>query len=154
LNSRTSFLIGGPFTVAIIQIPQRFQTVHGLNPYDAGIRLLPCIIMVPIGAILGALLAGKLKIKHPYTLLGGTALQLIGAICFALMESSTEIKPSQYGFQIIFGLGSGISNTVSITAIPFIVSKSDVRKSFEPSSGHELLKLIIYSCGIGGQQPI
>jgi hypothetical protein len=143
MDSRTSFLIGGPFTAAIIQIPQRFQTVNGLNPYDAGIRLLPCIVMVPIGAVFGALLAGRLRIKHQYTLLVGTALQLIGAICFALLESSTDIKPSQYGYQIIFGMGSGISNTVSITSIPSIVAKSDVRKSFKPASCHDLLKLTI-----------
>jgi len=85
--------------------------------------------MVPIGAVLGALLAGRLKIKHPYTLLVGTALQIIGAACFATMESTVDIKASQYAYQIIFGLGSGISNTVSITAIPSIVAKMDVRKS-------------------------
>ena len=85
--------------------------------------------MVPIGAILGAGLAEKLKVKPTYALIGGTVFQIIGAICFTLMKFSTEIQPSQYVYQIIFGLGSGISNTVSITAIPSIVAAPDVGKS-------------------------
>ncbi|KAF4625358.1 hypothetical protein G7Y89_g12808 [Cudoniella acicularis] len=121
-----SSLIGAPFTCATIQIPQRFQIVNGLSPFDAGIRLLAFIVMVPIGAVVGAAITDKCKVKPTYALLGGTTLQLVGAVCFAILPYSTEISASQYGYQILFGIGSGISNAVSTTSVPFIVQRKDV----------------------------
>jgi hypothetical protein len=94
--------------------------VNGLSPYDAGVRLL---------AFIGAGLADKLKIKPTYALLGGTTFQLIGAICFVTMPYSADIKPSQYGFQVIFGVGSGMSNAIATTSVPFIVQRKDIRES-------------------------
>ncbi|TGO51456.1 hypothetical protein BCON_0161g00290 [Botryotinia convoluta] len=123
---KASFLIGAPFTCATIQIPQRFQTVNGLSPYEAGVRLLAFIVMAPVGAVIGAGLVTKFKIKPTYALLCGTVFQLIGAICFVTLPYSTEIKTSQYGFQVIFGVGSGISNAIATTSVPSIVQRKDI----------------------------
>lgn len=121
-----SFLTGAPFTCATIQIPQRYQTVNGLSPYDAGVRLLAFIVMAPVGAVIGAGLADKFKIKPTYALIGGAVFQLIGAICFVTMPYSSDIKSSQYGFQVIFGIGSGMSNAIATTSVPFIVQRKDI----------------------------
>ncbi|EDO00961.1 hypothetical protein SS1G_03435 [Sclerotinia sclerotiorum 1980 UF-70] len=123
---KVSFLTGAPFTCATIQIPQRYQTVNGLSPYDAGVRLLAFIVMAPVGAVIGAGLADKFKIKPTYALIGGAVFQLIGAICFVTMPYSSDIKSSQYGFQVIFGIGSGMSNAIATTSVPFIVQRKDI----------------------------
>lgn len=126
---RASFLIGAPLTCAVIQIPQRFQTVNGLDPFQAGVRLLAFIAMVPVGAVIGVALAKKYTVKPTYALLGGTVFQLVGAICFATQPYSTEIQSFQYGFQVLFGIGSGVSNAIGTTSVPFIVRRVDIRKS-------------------------
>ncbi|KAL9110802.1 MAG: hypothetical protein Q9187_008006 [Circinaria calcarea] len=116
-------LSGAPFTCAVIQIPQRFQALNGLSSFNAGVRLLAYIVMVPVGAVIGAGLADKLKIKPTYALLIGTALQLVGAVNFALLTDTADIQPSEYGFQVILGAGSGISNAISTISVPFVVPR-------------------------------
>ncbi|KAF2758475.1 MFS multidrug transporter-like protein [Pseudovirgaria hyperparasitica] len=121
-----SFLVGAPFTSAVIQIPQRLQTIHSLSALASGIRLLAFIVMVPVGAVAGAATVEKLKIKPTFALLVGAAFQLAGAIGFALLPFSTEVQASQYGFQVLFGLGSGLSNAIATSCIPQIVERKNI----------------------------
>ena len=90
--------------------------------------------MVPVGAVIGAGLADKLKLKPTYALLIGTALQLIGAINFALLPDTANIQSSQYAFQVILGAGSGISNAISTISVPLVVPKKDIRTLYPLAS--------------------
>jgi hypothetical protein len=48
-------LTGGPFTVCVVQISQRFQAVNSLSPLAVSIRLLPFAIASPFGSALAPL---------------------------------------------------------------------------------------------------
>ncbi|KAI9644355.1 hypothetical protein NHQ30_007712 [Ciborinia camelliae] len=57
-----SFFAGVPFTVAVIQIPQEWQTVANTTALVAGIRLLPFTLFYTFGLVLAMILTSKLHI--------------------------------------------------------------------------------------------
>ena len=110
----------------MIQIPQRFQVVNGATALNAGIRLLPFIITVPTSCAVAAGVVERFKISPVYALLTGTFLQIIGAASFATVPNSLQYKTAQYGFQVILGLGLGINNAITATAVRLVVDKKDI----------------------------
>ena len=111
-------------------MPQRYQVLNGLSPFEAGARLIPFVVTVPVGAVLGAALSSKFKVRPTYPLCVGAILQLIAAINFALLPTDEKIHPSQYGFQVILGIGSGINNAIGTASVPHTVQKKDIGKPF------------------------
>ena len=119
------FLTGAPFTVAVIQIPLRFQTVYGISALGAGIRLLPFAVLTPIGAGVTSAIAGKAKIPPIYLILVGAVFQILGFALLSTVPMGTSPSHAQYGYQAIagFGVGMNLSNLIIMT--PFAVEKRD-----------------------------
>ena len=118
-------LTGAPFTVAVIQIPLRLQTVYRISALGAGIRLLPFAVLTPIGTGVAAVVAGKAKIPPVYLMPVGAIIQVVG---FALLSTgSTGPSPpkAQYGYQAIAGFGVGMNLSLLILMTPFAVEKRD-----------------------------
>ena len=111
-------------------MPERFQVVNGLNSFDAALRLLPFVVVIPLFSVISAVVVGSLKIRYIYVLSVGIAFQLCGVLLFAFANphSIDAVPPSTYGFEVLLAIGSGISNTVLTTGVPFIVSKELTRK--------------------------
>lgn len=118
-------LLGGPLTVTTFQLPQRFQLINGLSSLDAGVRLVPFGAAVPIGTVASANIAGKLQVPAVYIIIAGAVLQVVGFALLSTLEASTQIPPAVYGYQVIAGLGCGISFQTLFLAIPFIAEKRD-----------------------------
>lgn len=119
------FLVGAPFTVAIIQIPLRFQTVNGVSTLGAGVRLLPFALASPIGSALAAGIAGKAKIPPIYFILLGAIIQVVGFSLLSTAPTTTKINQAQYGYQVISGFGCGVSLASLIVMTPFAIEKHD-----------------------------
>ena len=122
-----------PTTSGIVQIPERFQIVHGLGPFDAAVRALPFIVTIPAVSLLCAIVVTKYKIKHAYALLIGTVFQVLGSVLFAYLSSSASIDPAEYGFQVLLAVGLGINNTILVTSIPHMTQRALIRKLFSIS---------------------
>lgn len=122
---RNIFLTGAPFTVAVIQIPIRFQTVNGVSALGAGIRLLPFAVLSPIGSIIAAGVAGKLKVPPIYLLLGGSVIQTVGLALLSTSPTTTRINIAQYGYQAVAGFGVGVNIACLLVMTPFTVEKRD-----------------------------
>lgn len=60
--NRSLVLLGGPVIVPLFQIPQRFQLVNGLSGLDAGVRLIPFTMCMPVGTVTSAILTTRLHI--------------------------------------------------------------------------------------------
>lgn len=124
-------LTGGPFTVSVIQIPQRFQAVNRLSSLDAAIRLLPFALSTPCGSAMAPVLAKKAKIPPLYIFLVGSSLQLVGFSLLTTIPGSRSIYMAQYGYQFVAGFGVGINLACLIVMAPFTVEERDKCK---PSS--------------------
>lgn len=123
---RNSFLLGAPFTVAVFQIPQRSQIVNGASPLGAGIRLLPFAFASPVGSIVSAMIAGKLKVPPIYLVLIASTLQVIGfTLLSTLPTSGGFLSHAQYGYEVIAGFGVGVNISTLMLMTPFSVEKRD-----------------------------
>ena len=119
------FLTGAPFTVAVIQIPLKFQAVYGLSPLGAGIRLLPFAISSPIGSGVAAALAGRAKVPPVHILLGGSAVQIVGFTLLSVNPTTQNLDHAQYGYEAIAGFAVGVNLACLILLTPFSVEKRD-----------------------------
>ncbi|KAI1347291.1 major facilitator superfamily transporter [Xylaria sp. FL0043] len=125
------FLTGFPFMAAIINIPQRLQTVNSTTPIGAGIRLLPLLLLSPVASALSGFLISKTKVPPLYLLLIGGSLQTIGVGLFSSLDSSNlDIPSAQYGYQVIMGLGFGFNLSTLLIMVPMIISEKDIPVSF------------------------
>jgi hypothetical protein len=71
-------LIGFPFMVVIVNLPQRFQAVNAVSSSLAGIYLLPLLLCSPLVSAASGYLVSNLKIPPFYLLIAGAMLQLVG----------------------------------------------------------------------------
>ena len=110
----------------VVQIPQRFIAVHGLSPFSAAIRLMSFGVFVPVSSAVAAVLMGRLKIPPCWIVLFGSILQVAGTVLLAQLDDYHEIRPSQYGFQIIAGTGVGFVNAALTLLVPYVMDKRDL----------------------------
>lgn len=74
----------------------------------AGLHILPLLGACAVGSFLGGALSSK-RNNTSYTLLGAACLQLLGVgLMSTLVEPDARVT-AQYGFQVVFGLGVGLS---------------------------------------------
>lgn len=80
----------------------------------------------PLGTILSGLLVTKIKIPPVYLFLVGASLQTIGvALTGTLSVSNKGVPPAQYGYQVILGLGIGLTTDLIIVAAPTVIEEKD-----------------------------
>lgn len=110
----------------IINLPQRFQAVNGLSPFDAGIHLLPLLLCSPFATAICGSLASKLNVPPFYILITGASLQLLGVG----LASSVGINGDKqmYGYEVIMGFSFGTVLVTLLMFVPLVVSREDMGK--------------------------
>lgn len=103
------FLLGMPFYAAIVQLPQRFQSVNFKSAERAGVLLLPVTLMTPVGAMFAGIVMGK-KIAAEYILMLSTALTSVGVGLLSSLPTDAPFWVGTYGYQVITGIGLGLAS--------------------------------------------
>jgi hypothetical protein len=124
---------------AIINIPQRLQTVNMTTAIEAGIRLLPLLLLSPLATAVAGVLISKWRIPPLYILFLGGSLQMIGVGLFSSLEPSTTIPPAQYGYQALMGLGFGFNLSTILMMVPLLVDEKDLGISASFLSAHPFI---------------
>ncbi|KAI0472610.1 putative efflux pump antibiotic resistance protein [Xylariaceae sp. FL0804] len=119
------FLLGGPITVAVFQLPQRYQLVNGLSALDAGVRMLPFAGGVTIGSSLGARIADQFKIPAIFIVLTGSIFQIVGLALLTSLPTSVAVPTEIYGYLILTGFGCGINYSLLYLMIPIMTQPRD-----------------------------
>lgn len=119
------FLVGGSVGVTSFQLPQRFQLVNDLDAVNAGVRLLPFGGASTVGGMLVAQVYSKFKIPLVYVVIAGAMLQIMGYALLGTVDAATNIPPKLYGYEVIAGVGCGISYLSLFAAVPFAADKRD-----------------------------
>ncbi|KAF2832199.1 MFS general substrate transporter [Ophiobolus disseminans] len=120
----SQFLVGMPFYVIFVQLPQRFQSVNFTSAERAGILLLPATLMTPVGAMAAGLAAKKVPIE--IVLIASGALVCVGVGLLGSLPSYSHLWPGTYGFEIITGLGLGLSNPPYFMLVATSVAEKDM----------------------------
>lgn len=82
-------------------IPLHYQTAAGLNPLQAGARLILFSVALPIGAILAASLCKNWRVSPFYMMLLGEIFQINGLVLVTTLTGIDDRNwPSLYGIQI------------------------------------------------------
>ncbi|KUJ19543.1 MFS multidrug transporter-like protein [Mollisia scopiformis] len=121
-----SFCAGALLVVCTIQIPQRYQTVNGDSAFAASTRLIAFSLVVPVGAMIGALLVGKTKIPPIFLVAAGGLLEIGGAVGLFMEPTENLIKGWEYGCQVLAAVGIGSINSILLLMIPYVVQERDV----------------------------
>lgn len=117
----------------IVNIPQRFQTVNSFSAIDAGIRMLPLLLLTPVASALSGLMVAKLKVPPLFVLLLGAALQCLGLGLFSSIDdSSLQVPPAQFGYQVLMGLGFGFSLSTILMMATIVVAEKDLGERESP----------------------
>ncbi|KAM0145728.1 hypothetical protein ACHAQE_011114 [Botrytis cinerea] len=119
------FLTGMPLTVALVQLPLRFQVVNGLSQLNAGVRLLPFLAFTPVGSMVTAGVEGKLKVPPLYMFIAASCLQIAAFTLLSFSPTDSHINHAQYGYQAMAAIAIG-SSLASLTVMaPFMVEERD-----------------------------
>lgn len=115
---RTILLTGFPFYVAVITLPEWFQIVNSRSSVAAGIGLLPLLGASAVGSAIGGAVSNK-KNRTSFTLVAASGFQLLGVGPLSNLSDSAHVPPSQYGCQVLLGLGLGmaVSTATIMTAV-------------------------------------
>ncbi|KAG6358211.1 hypothetical protein INS49_014095 [Diaporthe citri] len=97
---------GATAFVPIYFIPTFFQFTRGDSPLDAGVRLLPFIVVMVVFIIINGSLMGKLGYYTPWFTAGGL-LALTGAALVYTVRADTSLARI-YGYTVILGSGVGM----------------------------------------------
>ena len=139
-------LTGFPYFVAIINLPQRFQVVNGDSPIMAGIHLMPLLCSMAFGKTLsaairslspnirlGGFVGGAASSKKNFTsptLIFATCLILLGCGLCSRLGGSREFYTPTYGYQVILGLGVGLTFSSGTLSTNLASNSGDVGRSF------------------------
>ncbi|KAF7860879.1 hypothetical protein EAF04_008397 [Stromatinia cepivora] len=109
-----SFTIGTVYTISVVQIPQRVQTLAGLSPLQAGYRILPLVLASPLGSLTSSLIHKRTKVNSLIVLLVAAGLQIVGSSLISILPVDADglagvIPPAQYGYEVLLGFGLGAS---------------------------------------------
>ncbi|KAJ3579323.1 hypothetical protein NPX13_g1242 [Xylaria arbuscula] len=118
-----AWLSGSVLVVTVVQIPQRYIIVNGLSAIDAGVRLLPFVVVMASTSVILTIIMAKWKLHAVYCLMIGALLETAGVAGLSQTSMHQEINTSQYGFQILAGIGVGFFNILLLLMTPHIVAK-------------------------------
>ena len=114
--SRSALFTGFPLFLTIIAIPERFQIVNAQSATNAGVRLMPLLFSSAFGSTFGGLLSRR-KNRTFFTLMLASSLMLVGCGLLSTTSDGFDLQPALYGYQVVFGLGLGMTfTTVTIVA--------------------------------------
>lgn len=106
-------------------IPQKFEIVNGLSPFQAAVRFIPFTVFSPIGSIFSPTIGKVFKTPLMYLLALGCVVQIIAYALLGTVPDEYSISARQYGYQILGGFGCGISIPLLTLMTPFATEPRD-----------------------------
>ncbi|KAI1186284.1 MFS general substrate transporter [Nemania serpens] len=119
-----AFAIGSAFFLFIYYIPIWFQAVQGVSAVNSGIRNLPMLLSVVVASIFAGGLITAFGYYTPFMLVG-TVLAAVGGGLLTTWKPDTGIG-MWIGYQLIFGLGVGLSLQQPLIAVQTVLDIKDV----------------------------
>ncbi len=134
LKSRTMLILfamtasaGTVVFIAVYFIPLYFIFVRGDSALEAGVRLLPLIVLMVVFCVANGAVMAKTGYYMPWYLFGGIFSVIGGALMYTVDEFSSTSRI--YGYIVLIGIGSG-----SFIQASFSVAQSKVEPHLIPSA--------------------
>ncbi|TGO10818.1 hypothetical protein BTUL_0125g00320 [Botrytis tulipae] len=129
LKSRTMLILfamtsagGTAIFIPIYMIPIFFQFTRNDSALEAGVRLLPFIILMIFAIISNGAILSAYGYYMPWYTVGGVFVLIGGALMFADVTPETSIAKI-YGFTILIGFGVGLFAQASFSVAQAVVAE-------------------------------
>ncbi|KAI0437892.1 MFS gliotoxin efflux transporter glia [Xylaria telfairii] len=116
------FLSSANFSL-IYNIPIYFQAVKGKSPLMSGVLTIPTILSTSFSTLISCAIVGRIGFYQPF-LVAGAVLATIGAGLIYTWKLHTGIGPI-IGYQIICGVGTGISVQIPVLVAGVVTTSAD-----------------------------
>jgi hypothetical protein len=117
-------LFGGAFFVLIFYLPIYFQSIKGVSATKSGIDVIPLILANVVASIVTGGLITVIGYYTPFLIIGSILLA-IGCGLISTLDVNTPFG-KWFGYQIVAGVGSGMSIQVSLLAVQAVLDIEDV----------------------------
>lgn len=101
-------MTGYVLLLSIFNIPLRAQVVDSASSIQAALRLLPLLVATAVGSVLGGGASSKTKLLS-WSLMAASSLMALGTGLLSSLPSDGSFTNAQYGYEVILGLGLGIT---------------------------------------------
>ena len=119
-----SGLFGGAFFVLIFYLPLYFQSIKGVSATKSGIDVLPLILSNVIASMVVGGLITVVGYYTPFIIFGSIALAVGSGLITTLGVDTPFAK--WFGYQLLTGVGGGMSFQVSLLAVQTVLDIEDV----------------------------
>lgn len=110
--------------VPIYMVPVFFQFTRGDGPLDAGVRLLPFIVVMVVLVFTNGALMAKLGYYMPWYLVGGLLVVLGSALMYTIDQDTSTSRV--YGFTVLLGAGVGMFLQASFSVAQAVVNPENI----------------------------
>ncbi|PQE14166.1 Major facilitator superfamily domain general substrate transporter protein [Rutstroemia sp. NJR-2017a BVV2] len=110
--------------VPIYMVPIFFQFTRSDGPLDAGVRLLPFIVVMVVFVFINGSLMAKLRYYMPWYLVGGLLVVTGSALMYTITQDSSTSRV--YGYTILIGAGVGMFLQASFSVAQAVVDPENI----------------------------
>ncbi|PLB48687.1 MFS general substrate transporter [Aspergillus steynii IBT 23096] len=121
-----SLLSGVPYMTLVLGLPGRFQNLNNDSGLDAGIHILPFTLSIAMASASASGLTARGRLPPIAVFAIGAALQVLGVGLLYSVYPSSSLPARIYGYQILAGVGIGLSLTTTLNIMPFVVDRKDL----------------------------
>ncbi|KAI9650914.1 hypothetical protein NHQ30_000949 [Ciborinia camelliae] len=132
LKSRTMLILfamtsagGTAVFIPIYMIPIFFQFTRNDSALEAGVRLLPFILLLIFAVIANGAILSAYGYYMPWYTIGGMFVLIGGSLMYADVDANTSTA-NIYGFTILIGFGVGLFSQASFSVAQAVVPSSMV----------------------------
>jgi MFS family permease len=120
----TTAASGAAAFIPIYFVPLFFQFTRNDNALDAGVRLLPLIIVMVVVVLANGILMAKFGYYMPWYTVGGL-FTVAGSAMMFTVEQNTNVS-NIYGYTVLIGLGVGMYLQASFSVAQAVVEPENV----------------------------
>ncbi|KAH7319616.1 major facilitator superfamily domain-containing protein [Stachybotrys elegans] len=121
------FSSAGVLLIAVYYTPLLFQFTRGDTPIEAGVRLLPLVILVGVASIVNGGAMPRLGYHMPWYVFGN-ALALTGSACMYTITTDTPAA-NIYGYTVLIGIGVGTYLAAGFSVVQAMVEEKDMNNA-------------------------
>jgi hypothetical protein len=118
------FCVACTMMTLVFYIPIWFQAVKGLSAVQSGIHTLPLVIAMVVGSILSGAIVSRTGYYAPVAMASSVLMPIAAGLIYTWsIETPTG---SWIGYQILFGLGTGLGMQQGTMAAQTVLPRKDV----------------------------
>ena len=134
-----SFVVGSAMLTLVYFVPIWFQAIQGVSAFESGIRTLPMILALVVGAISSGIVVNRVGYYTQFLFIGCIFLSIGSGLMTTFTVDIGEAKWIGYQILVGYGIGCGMQQ-------PSMAAQNTLKRPDVPTG----VSLMIFSQSLGG----